>query len=236
MKRKLILFAVLLFALCLVTAIACAEISNVQFRREANGKITITWSDSENAAPYEVHWYQDNWVDYWWHQEDSYPSPYAQMEYLVPGAAYQINIKNSLGTSVTVPYTVPKGTFTDWKSEKGVKIEIDELNGQDFNAMTMNRYIQFRFILDYPRIKSARTYNWILALQTPYVYIGRVFWNDMMTLDPKYAWTYWDLDFSEWINEIEATYGGKIPSGIYYAEAYLNGDFYASYGFRIYGN
>ena len=42
MKRKLILFAVLLFALCLVTAIACAEISNVQFRREANGKITIT--------------------------------------------------------------------------------------------------------------------------------------------------------------------------------------------------
>jgi len=236
MKRKLILFAVLLFALCLVTAIACADISNVQCKMEINGKVSISWSDSENAPPYQVHWYQDNWVDYWWHEEESYPSPYALMKLLVPGATYKICIQNSLGTSVTVPYTVPKSTFTDWKSEKGITVEIPSLNGEDFNIQKHNRYIDCNLKFDYPRIKSARTYNWILALQTPYGYIGRVFWNDMCTLDPKWKWTYWDLDFSEWINEIEATYGGKIPSGIYYAEAYLNGDFYASYGFRIYGN
>lgn len=54
MKRKLILFAILLFALCLVTAVACADISNVQFRQERNGKITITWDDPDNIGPYEV--------------------------------------------------------------------------------------------------------------------------------------------------------------------------------------
>ena len=230
MKRRLILFAILLFALCLVTAIACADISNVQFRQERNGKVTITWSDSDNMGPYEVHWYQDNWVDWWVCDETSYPGTSATVETMVPGATYQVNIKNSV-SSVTVPYTVPKGTFSDWKSGKRLELDVG-----DFDYQTMSRYKTFRLKMHYPRLGSSRMYNWVLALQTPIGYAGWVYHNEYLKVEPKYSYLYWDLDLANWIDNIEGVYGGKVPSGIYYAEVYLDGNFYASWGFRVYGN
>ena len=230
MKRKLILFAIMLFALCLVTAVACADISNVQFRQERNGKITITWDDPDNIGPYEVFWTQDTWTNWNACEEDNYAGKSASIEILVPGASYNVTVRNSV-SSVTVPYTVPKGTFTDWKSSKKIDVDIG-----DFDVVANNRYKTFRLRMYYPKLGSARRYNWVLALRTPLGYASWVWYNENWKIEKNYAYYYWDLDLSSWIDNLENIYGGKVPSGLYFAEVYLDGQFYASWGFNIYGN
>lgn len=230
MKRKLILFAILLFALCVVTAVACADISNVQFRQERNGKITITWDDPDNNGPYEVFWNQDTWTNWNACEEDYYQGKSATVVCLIPGASYNVTVRNS-SSSVTVPYTVPKSTFTDWKSSKKIDVDIG-----DFDVMANSRYKTFRFRFYYPRLGSARRYTLVLALRTPLGYASYVFYYDSFKIEKNYGYYFDDLDLAKWIDNLENIYGGKVPSGLYFAEAYLDGQFYASWGFNIYGN
>lgn len=229
MKRKLILFAILLFALCLVTAVACADISNVQFKQERNGSITVTWSDSDNNAPYQVTWSMENWSKLYYH-EDSYSGTSASLMRLVPGGTYEIRISNST-SSVMVPYTVPKGTFTDWKSGKRIIHDIG-----DFDVQVNSIYRTFHLELHYPRLGKARRYTLLFALNTPNGYTHYTWLDDNFKMEPRYAYYYWDLDLSDWIDSVSEDYNGKIPSGIYRLEAYLNGQFYANYNFYMYGN
>ena len=223
MKKKLILLTALVLLISMFTTPAGA-VSNIRCEQDRSGHVVVSWSDF-GSGPYEVQWSLGSWDG--WCVYDEFDSSPGVVGGMVPGATYNVTVKSGSDSDSTT-YTVPKGTFTDFKSGKKVTCSIDS-----FDARSESIYQTIQVRLYFPRLSKERRYTWQLALWTPKGYVGLVKYNDNFRMEPKYSYYYWDLDFSEWMNSVEK-YFGKIMSGDYVFEMYLNGQYYGGVGFYVY--
>ena len=231
MKKKFFLFAGLVLLLCLAVGIACASgISNINCEMMSNGQVRITWSDSDNAPPYEVHTMLPGWVSgYYVYDRASYSSPSAIMRTMIPGCTYDIQVINAYGNAGYATYTLPKSTFTDFRKGKSVSIDFNKF---DFRSESV--YKTFTLKLDYPKLGADRMHNYLLALRTPLGYAARIEYNEALELKVKWSYIYWDgMDLSKWMNSVQDCFGSYM-SGNYAFEVYLDGKYYDEAQFYVY--
>lgn len=231
MKKKLFLFAGIVLLFCLAVGVACASgISNISCEMMNNGQVRMTWNDSENAPPYEIHMMLPEWQGgYYTYDRASYPGTSAVIRTMIPGCTYDIQIINARGNGGNASFTVPKTTFTDFKKGKSVSVDFNRF---DFRSESI--YKTFTLKLDYPKLGADRVHNYLLALRTPYGYATRIEYNEALELRVKWSYIYWDnMDFSLWMNSVKECFS-TTPSGNYAFEVYLDGRFYGEAPFYVY--
>lgn len=228
MKRKLILFTALVLILSMVAGVAGASISNIKLEPKKNGQIKVSWKDSGGSGPYTITWTNDAWNDWSAWDGEEFDGTSGSAKTMIPGVTYTVKVYNS-SSSDTVQYKVPKSTFTDWTSGKRVTVDMEYF---DVDSESIYKDVEVRFY--YPRLKQERRYVWLLALKTPKGYASYVWFNEAFKIQPKYAYYYWNLDFSQWMENVRNCFG-KIYTGDYAFEMYLDGKYYGSADFYVYG-
>ena len=228
MKKKMILLTLLVLLVSMIIVPAGA-VSNISCQAQRDGSVQVSFSDYSGSGPYEVHYslpYWDNRNYY----EDGFRSSPAKVLRMIPGATYEVWASKAGGydASESTTFTVPKSTFTDWKSGKSVRCTLET-----FDARTESIYKTFQVQLHYPRLSKTRRYTWMLALWTPEGYCGETWLNEYCTFEPRYAYLYWDLDLSDWMDSVEKCFG-KILGGRYVFEMYLDGQYYGGAEFFVY--
>lgn len=231
MKKKFFLFAGLVLLLCLAVGVACASgISGINCEMMSNGQVRITWNDSDNAPPYQVHMMLPGWEGgYYVYDRESYNGTSAIIRTMIPGCTYDIQVINSYGNAGNATYTLPKSTFSDFR--KGKRVTID-FNKFDFRSESMYKIFTLR--LYFPKLGANRTHNYLLALRTPYGYAARVEYNEALTMQTNWAYIYWDsMDLAKWLTSVKDCFG-TTPSGNYAYEVYLDGKYYEQANFYVY--
>ena len=228
MKRKLALITGLILLLSLAAGTAYADIKKIRFEQLRNGEIEMTWKDTGDDGPYEISWTNDSWKKHEATDGESYDSTSATLKQLVPGVTYDITVRGQT-TEATKTYKVPKTTFTDYS--KGKKVTIDK---DTFDLETDDIYRTVTLRLYYPRLSKERRFFWTLALKTPKGYASYVVYDERLVLNPRGSFAQGQFDFSVFMNNVEDTFG-KIPSGDYAFEMYMDGQYYGAAGFYVYG-
>ena len=230
MKRKLILFTALILLITMAASMASADISNIKFDQTRDGKVKISWKDSGGSGPYQVTWAQSNWKDWYTWEDRDYDSTSATIKFMVPGATYDVTVSNDR-SSKTVSYTVPKTTFTEWKTNRKVSSSLDTF---DVETDSIYKIIEVR--LYHPRLSKERRYFWLMCLRTPKGYASYVHYSDNCRIATRTGYVYWDnIDMAPFIENVRNLYG-KVPTGDYAFEMYLNGQYYGAAGFYMYGD
>ena len=206
------------------------SISNVQCEMQSNGMVKVTWNDSGNDGPYKVSYTMDDWEKYYY-DDDNISKTTTTLMYLVPGETYTITVSGR-NSKASTNYTLPRVTFSRYKNNRKLVLTKKEFN---LARDGMNQLFTLRFY--FTRLKEEQHYVWTLALKTPLGYSSYTVCNPNFKLyasTDHVKWIYWDWSIDTFMNRVKDDYG-TIPTGNYTFECFLDGQFYASVDFFVYG-
>ena len=205
-------------------------IYDVRCEDMGDGHTRISWNDPANAGPYTITYKAAEWIDYSTNYgEDPCRGTSCSVICLIPGVSYTITVSNGY-SSASAEYTPPKASFTDFKSNKEIKISKSyvEAFGEDYNS-------SFKMDLYHAKLSQNRIYAFLLAVRTPMGYCSYIETYEELELEARYIGRTGYHAFAPVFDAVKACFG-KIPTGKYYLEAYLGGKFYATVSFDVRGN
>ena len=220
------------------------------------GRVTVSWTDSLDAAPYEVNYQYvggtavQSTLGAGAESSVTYDQSFT-FDFLIPGNTYLIYVKDKDGNTISQTVTVPfQGTFREGNllaSSIGMRVfprrmKAGEENAEDLpflSAPDMEEGIRsssadygIGFEVSVPAVESERTYFWQMGLYSSDGYHLVVIGNQPLeqSTGPK---TYpWSL-IGQWFFQYMYQQNNRIPSGSYKAELFWDGMLVATNYFDV---
>lgn len=216
-----------------------------------DGALSITWTDSANAAPYSIYVLQKRSNSY----TDDMKQPVGRQlcqeditattglaNKVVPGIDYWIIVEDCNGNVAYKEYdggTAPR--FNEFTVEAEIMLKYRRSNAFEevyaFSADDIRRYqastsYGARINLEYPQLARERQYSMLIAITNPNgdVIVDKVSEDILYRGHYMYYWNFYTFD--EYFAIIADAYG-SMPTGTYTWSLYYDGLFVTSDTFRI---
>ncbi len=218
-----------------------------------NGRVTVSWTDSEFQAPYKVlaqyqgsyDVVQPNYIE----GEDIYATNFT-IEDLVPGKTYVVEVRDAYGVSAKRTYTLPEPTtFEDGKLKaSSIKVTIEfrrktpdeeRKNAKKINALVASEIVNnrgtyaygFRYNIKNPSLAKSRNYFTQVAIIAPNGYTECEVYRDM-EYGREYSANYWYM-LGDWTFDMIYQKNGSLPTGTWTVELYWDGQYVNTSTFTI---
>lgn len=211
----------------------------------ADGSVTVSWSDEAACAPYSVHYelLEQAPVPFGWLAEQDVTANAVILKQLVPGVSYAITVEDADGHRATANYYAP---VPEEGNEIGAKLRIHTKLIKNHNGKVLDYPWRVHEIsgdvdfsyglyakLSYAMLVKTRHYSFCVAVGAPngfadVVYSGELTLNYGKSEVP--AWGFIKMD--DYFSYLERYYGG-VPTGEYRVSLYFDGKHVYSTAFDV---
>lgn len=208
-----------------------------------SGRVTVSWTDSENQAPYRVlarYQGSPDVIQPQYIEAESTSECSWTMENLLPGRTYIIEVQDSAGVSTSRMYTLPKATpFVDGMLKaNGIRVGIEFRRKESSDPTSEAKRVVTlkaaeiaanRGVLDYgfkyqirmPPLAQSRSYFTQIAILAPNGYTDCEIFSDL-DFSRESSGRYWYM-LGDWTFDMMLARNGSVPSGKWTVELYFNG-------------
>ncbi len=208
------------------------------------GRVTVTWTDSENRQPYTVCYTYEGGsaVQTYYRASSDVRTKSYTFEALIPGKTYKITIIDANNQSISKTYRLPTPTeFADGKLKaSSIKIGIEPRykgvsdayeKARKISALKASEIVSnrgkyeygVRYTIDYPQLAYSREYLTHIALIAPNGYAESEVWSTQ-AYGSEYINLYWYL-LGPWTFDKIYEQNGTVPAGTWTLELYWDGMF-----------
>lgn len=203
--------------------------------QNADGTVTLTWTDEGANAPYTVYYerLESAPVPFGWTAASGVTDSSITLDRLVPGVSYVLTVVDALGQKAQYTYFAPT-PGTD--SEIGAKIRLKPMNRTgrmtkrqvSFSAAEIaeeNETLHGLYLrLTYSTLKKTRHYAFQIAVEAPNGFSDVIFSGTLELHHGKSAVPVWGfIPVDDFFGLLQKYYGG-VPTGEYDVTLYFNGN------------
>lgn len=242
MKKVVCLIS--MWLLVFVAAIGCcmAPPVLVQLSTLDNGDVKVSWNKFGGATTYEVRYKISGGKSLWGDSKSvNVHGTSCVLDKLVPGQTYSIVVSNGRRQN-TRTVTVPTGDFTGFRND--IEIIIQPRSAKNGSTRKLDAYsvadiedddgtaYGMRIEYHYPKLSKPRSYKSSLAFYSPAGYVAYTTVEQWNMKTGNYYTYYKFFDLSHVFSALKSDYG-RIPTGTYRLELYLDGDLAGSKTFQV---
>lgn len=202
--------------------------------RNDDGTVTITWTDEEGNAPYDVYYelLESAPTPFGWTAASGTSETSCTFTRLVPGVSYLFTLEDSRGNKAEYIYYAPVPQ-TDTEIGATIRVKPRTYDGKQYKdrvyispdkavregAEEYGLYVR----VNYSPLKKNRTYNFLLVVEAPGGYSEVVYSGTLMLHHGRSHLPVWGyVPLADYFDILDEYYGG-VPSGDYIVTLYFNG-------------
>lgn len=238
-----------LCANCLLALInpqeAPATLAITDMTANADGSVTVNWSDDAAHAPYSVYYelLERAPEPFGWTAAQGLDATSVTLKQLVPGVSYAITVEDADGHRATANYYAP---VPEEGNEIGAKLRIHTKLIKNHNGKVLDYPWRVHEIsgdvdfayglyakLSYAMLVKTRHYSFCVAVEAPNGFADVVLSGELTLNYGKSevpAWGFVEMD--EYFSYLERYYGG-VPTGEYRVSLYFDGKHVYSTAFDV---